>query len=75
MDGRWKYSKCKNNNLGPSHVFLLCGLKVLFVLKEWSSKKQETLASYYVRTKEHLIPKDVEVWEFDELDNNAKRIK
>lgn len=49
--------------------------KVFFVLKDWSPKKQGRLASYYVQTKEHLIPKDVEVWEFDDLDNNAKRIK
>ena len=49
--------------------------KVFFVLKGWSPKKQETLAQYYVRTKHHLIQKDVEVWEFGELHNTAKRIK
>jgi hypothetical protein len=49
--------------------------KVLFVLRDWNSKKRETLAEYYVRTKSHLIPKDVEIWEFDEQKETAKKIK
>ncbi len=49
--------------------------KILFVLKDYSEKRQETLAEYYIRTKPHLIPNDVEVWEFDENRKDAKRIK
>lgn len=49
--------------------------KVFFALKDWSPKKNETLAGYYVRTKSHLIPKDVEIWEFDEIKNEATRLK
>ena len=40
--------------------------KVLFVLKDYSAKRDETLAAYYVRNYSHLIPVDVEILEFDE---------
>ena len=49
--------------------------KIFFVLKDYSLKRQETLAEYYIRTKSHLIPKDVEIWEFDENRNLAERIR
>lgn len=48
--------------------------KVLFVLKDYSPRRKETLAEYYIRTYHHLIPKDVEIWEFDESTDGAKRI-
>ena len=40
--------------------------KIMFVLRDYSEKRKETLAEYYLRTYRHLIPKDVEIWEFDE---------
>lgn len=40
--------------------------KILFVLRDVSKKRRQTLAEYYVRTYEHLIPEDVEIWEVDE---------
>ena len=40
--------------------------KILFVLRDVSERRQETLAEYYVRTYGHLIPEDVEIWEVDE---------
>jgi len=49
--------------------------KVFLALKDWNPKRKETLAGYYVRTKSHLIPKDVEIWEFDEISNEAIRLK
>lgn len=49
--------------------------KIFFVLKDYSLKRQETLAGYYVRTKSHLIPKDVEIWEFDENKSRAEKIR
>jgi len=49
--------------------------KVLFVLRDFNQKRHETLGQYYVRTKWHLIPEDVEIWEFDEAKNTAARIK
>ena len=42
--------------------------KISFVLKDYSLKRQETLVEYYIRTKSHLIPNDVEICEFDEAD-------
>lgn len=41
--------------------------KILFVLRDLSEKRQESLVEYYVRTYRHLIPQDVEIWEFDEV--------
>ncbi|QOR40210.1 hypothetical protein HNO52_18060 [Billgrantia diversa] len=40
--------------------------KILFVLRDVSERRRETLAEYYVRTYGHLIPEDVEIWEVDE---------
>lgn len=40
--------------------------KIMFVLRDFSEKRNETLAQYYIRTYKHLIPSDVELWEFDE---------
>ncbi len=49
--------------------------KIFFVLKHLSLKRNETLCDYYLRTNDHLIPSNVEVWEFDELTNTAERKK
>ena len=48
--------------------------KILFVLRDFSQKWGETLAEYYVRTNSHLIPPEVEVWEYDELQNSAREV-
>ncbi len=48
--------------------------KVFFVLRDYSQKRQETLAEYYIRTNAHLIPKDVEIWEYDENKKTAVRL-
>ena len=47
--------------------------KVFFVLKHYSAKRGATLADYYLRTKEHLIPSEVEFWEYDERTSEAVR--
>ena len=39
--------------------------KVLFVLWDFSEKRGESLAEYYVRNHSHLIPDDVEILEYD----------
>jgi hypothetical protein len=49
--------------------------KILFVLKDFSQTRNETLGEYYIRTNLHLIPNDVEVWEYDEERGAAKKIK
>lgn len=48
--------------------------KMLFVTKDYSEKHGETLAQYYIRTNPHLIPTDVEIWEYDESQATAARI-
>ena len=48
--------------------------KVFFVLRDYSQKRQETVAEYYMRTYAHLIPKVVEIWEYDEDKKSANRL-
>lgn len=48
--------------------------KIFFVLKDFSVKKNETLAEYYLRTYSHLIPEGVEFWEFDPETDKAINI-
>lgn len=45
------------------HVTPLHYRKILFALK--SMRGVESLATYYVRCNAHLIPRGVEIWEFD----------
>lgn len=49
--------------------------KILFVRRDFSEKRNETLGEYYVRTYQHLTPEAVELWEFDEDKGTAQRIK
>ena len=58
------------------YYFLLAGegfRKVLFVLRDFSEKRGESLAEYYVRSCNHLIPDDVEILEYD-LSNDTTAI-
>jgi hypothetical protein len=45
--------------------------KILFVLRDYSAKRKETLAEYYVRRYSHLIPEGVELCECDEETGNV----
>jgi hypothetical protein len=45
--------------------------KVMFVLRHECSKRSVTLAAYYLRNYGHLIPDDVEFWEYDETRGHA----
>ena len=45
--------------------------KIMCVLKDYSEKRNETLAEYYLRTYKHLVPADVELWEYDESSKAA----
>lgn len=49
--------------------------KILFVLHDYSAVKNETLAQYYIRTYEHLIPLGVEIWEYDANAKSGNRLK
>lgn len=46
--------------------------KIMFVLRDERKTGGETLASYYIRTYEHLIPEGVEIWEYDEATSNVE---
>jgi len=47
--------------------------KIFIVLKDYCPKRRETLCEYYLRTKEHLISEDVEIWEFDQSTMAAEK--
>lgn len=49
--------------------------KIFFVLRHSSESRKETLAKYYLRTYEHLIPLGVEIWEYDIDLKNGYQIK
>ncbi len=49
--------------------------KVLFVLRDYSEKREATLAEYYVRNRGHLIPNDVEILEYDESTSSVRKIR
>lgn len=48
--------------------------KIMFVLRDYSEKRKETLAEYYIRTYSHLIPEGVELWEYDESKMSAVQL-
>jgi hypothetical protein len=48
--------------------------KIFFVLKDYCSKRGETLAEYYLRTYGHFIPSNVEIWEYDQETGKADKI-
>ena len=41
--------------------------KIFFMIKDYNQKRKMTLAEYYLKTYRHLIPVDVEFWEYDEV--------
>jgi hypothetical protein len=47
--------------------------KIFFVLKH--SRREQSLASYYLKTHGHLIPEGVELWEFDLETGSGERLR
>ena len=39
--------------------------KILFVLRSERAKNRESLAEYYIRLNSHMIPRGVEIWEYN----------
>lgn len=48
--------------------------KIMFVLHDLSERRGETLAEYYLRTYGHLVPGDVEFWEYNESTMSAEQL-
>ena len=48
--------------------------KILFVLQDLRRGNGESLANYYLRTYEHLVPVGVEFWEYSEKTGIAQRV-
>lgn len=60
-------------------IFYFCAApldykKVLFVLRDLRRGSGESLATYYLRTYEHLVPEGVEIWEYDESKHVALQV-
>ena len=49
--------------------------KIFFVLRDYNARRKESLAEYYIRTHSHLIPADVEFWEYDDTKSDANKIR
>lgn len=49
--------------------------KIFVVLKDFNERRRQTLAEYYIKTYEHLIPVDVKILEFDTNANNGIQLK
>ena len=49
--------------------------KVMFVLRAECARRKLTLAAYYLKTHGHLVPPDVELWEYDEATHDAVCIR
>ncbi len=45
--------------------------KIFFCLKDYSVKRNKTLAEYYIENYAHLIPQNVEIWEYCEATDNV----
>ena len=48
--------------------------KILFVLRDLRRGTGESLCAYYMRTYSHLVPDDIEFWEYDESALSAQRV-
>jgi len=49
--------------------------KILFVNRHFNPKKKMTLAEYYNKNHSHLIPPDVEIWEYNSDTGKHKVIR
>jgi hypothetical protein len=49
--------------------------QILFVLRDVRASTGESLAEYYVRLYQHMIPRTVELWEFDELARSVRVLR
>ncbi len=48
--------------------------KIMFVQRDLNKKTKKTLAEYYIRLHSHLIPHDVEFWEYDIDSKSGRRL-
>ncbi|EID84346.1 hypothetical protein MSI_21790 [Treponema sp. JC4] len=79
------YSWTKGNNVPSAKMSTLneavlylrnsetSALKIIALKKDFSTKKNETLAQYYLRTYGHLLA-DIQIWEVDEDDHFYKLV-
>jgi len=49
--------------------------KILFVLHDQHLTRKETLAEYYIRVHGHLVPSEVEIWEYEAAVSAGRQLK
>lgn len=49
--------------------------KIFFVLRDYSDSRKITLADHYLARYRHMVPEDVEFWEYDEVHQSVRIIK
>ncbi|WP_127090036.1 hypothetical protein [Aquabacter cavernae] len=73
----WNVPSAKLTVWNEAMLYFLCAppqyRKLMFVLKH--SRKDQSLASYYIRNYSHLIPEGVEFWEYCEIETVGTRIR
>lgn len=46
--------------------------KIFFIFRDYSNKRNETLGEYYIRTYGYLIPNDIEIMEYDAVNQTVR---
>lgn len=49
--------------------------RIFFVLRDHSATRSLTLAEYYLTRYPHLVPEDVEFWEYDEIAGECRVLR
>jgi hypothetical protein len=49
--------------------------KILFIHKSVCPKRNRSLGRYYIDKNDHLIPLDVEIWEYDAVDDSHELLE
>ncbi|MCP3447346.1 hypothetical protein [Bradyrhizobium sp. CCGUVB14] len=55
------------------HVAPASYRKIFFVLKHY--RREQSLAAYYLKTHGHLVPAEVEIWEYDPESGTGERLR
>lgn len=76
VTGKSPSAKIRSLNEAMLHFMLAPAgyRKLLVMLKSERLSGGESLASYYARTQGHLIPPDVEVWQFDPATDSGEQL-
>jgi len=46
--------------------------RILFVLRDYSTARKQTLAEHYLSRYRHPVPAGVEIWDFDDAEQSCR---